>query len=200
MKRICVYCGSSDGKRPEYKEAARALGHAMLEKGIGLVYGGAQIGIMGEIANTVVNGGGEVIGIMPRSLADREIYHTGLTELKIVNSMHERKAMMADFSDGFIALPGGLGTIEEIFEVLTWAQLGFHHKPCALFNALGYYNHLSAFLDHTRVEGFVNGASRSMIITEDNPGRLLEQFEAYQAPQVNKWSDRNNTLKKEYSK
>lgn len=193
MKRICVYCGSSEGNDPGFKAAARALGRAMLEKDIGLVYGGAQIGIMGEIADTVINGGGEVIGIMPKSLADREIYHTGLTELKIVNSMHERKAMMADLSDGFIALPGGLGTIEEIFEVLTWAQLGFHRKPCALLNALGYYDHLSAFLNHTVDQGFVNKASRSMIITEADPIRLIQRFETYEAPVVNKWIDRDNT-------
>ncbi len=193
MKRICVYCGSSDGNKPEYKAAARALGRAMLEKGLGLVYGGAQIGIMGEIADTVVNGGGEVIGVMPKSLADREIFHTGLTELKIVHSMHERKAMMADLSDGFIALPGGLGTIEEIFEVLTWAQLGFHQKPCALLNALGYYDLLSAFLNHTVTQGFVNTASRSMLITEADPFRLIARFETYEAPVVNKWIDRNST-------
>ncbi len=193
MKRVCVYCGSSDGKKPEYKETARVLGRAMLEKGIGLVYGGAQVGIMGEIADTVVDGGGEVIGIMPKSLAEKEIYHTGLTRLEIVDSMHERKAMMADNSDGFIALPGGLGTIEEIFEVLTWAQLGFHKKPCALLNALGYYDHLSAFLNHTVIEGFVNTDSRSMLITESDPETLLKRFEAYKAPVVNKWIDRDNT-------
>jgi len=165
----------------------------MLEKSLGLVYGGAQVGIMGKIADTVVEGGGEVIGIMPQSLADREIYHTGLTELKIVNSMHERKAMMADLSDGFIALPGGLGTIEERFELLTWAQLGFHKKPCALLNSLGYYDHLSAFLDHTVTQGFVNNASRSMLMTESDPVALLDRFETYEAPQVNKWIDRDNT-------
>ena len=193
MKRICVYCGSSDGRIPGYKDAAKALGQAMLDRGIGLVYGGAQIGIMGEIADTVIGGGGEVVGVMPRSLADREIYHTGLTRLKIVDSMHERKAMMADLSDGFIALPGGLGTIEEIFEVLTWAQLGFHRKPCALLNALGYYDRLSAFLNHSVTEGFVNTASRSMLITESAPEKLLDRFEAYQPPRVNKWIDRDNT-------
>ncbi|HCY88455.1 MAG TPA: TIGR00730 family Rossman fold protein [Desulfobacteraceae bacterium] len=193
MKRVCVYCGSSDGKKDAYKAAARELGRAMLEKGLGLVYGGAQIGIMGEIANTVMDGGGEVIGIMPKPLADREIYHTGLTRLEIVDSMHERKAMMAELSDGFIALPGGLGTIEEIFEVLTWAQLGFHRKPCALLNAIGYYDNLCAFLNHTVIEGFVNTASRAMLMTESDPRVLLERFENYQAPVVNKWIDKENT-------
>ncbi len=193
MKQICVYCGSSEGKHPEYRAAARALGRVMLEKGIGLVYGGAQVGIMGEIADTMVAGGGKVTGIMPQSLADREIFHTGLTELKIVTSMHERKSMMAELSDGFIALPGGLGTIEEIFEVLTWAQLGFHKKPCALLNALGYYDFLSNFLDHTVTQGFVNTTSRSMLITESDPIRLIKRFETYVAPSVNKWIDRDNT-------
>lgn len=193
MKRICVYCGSSPGGQPEYRAAARMLGRLMVERQIGLVYGGAQIGIMGEIADTVVDGGGEVIGIMPRSLADREIFHTGLSELKIVNSMHERKALMADYADGFIALPGGLGTFEEIFEVLTWAQLGFHKKPCGLLNVLGYYDHLSAFLDHSVDQGFVNMASRSMLMAESDPGVMLDRFAGYQAPVVNKWIDRDNT-------
>ena len=195
MKHICVYCGSSDGRKQDYKTAARELGTAMLEKGIGLVYGGARIGIMGEIADTVVDGGGQVTGIMPKSLADREICHTGLsrlTELHVVADMHQRKAMMADLSDGFIALPGGLGTIEEIFEVLTWAQLGFHKKPRALLNAKGYYDQLSAFLNHTVIEGFVNTASRSMLMTESDPRVLLDRFTAYRAPMVNKWLDRDS--------
>lgn len=191
MKRVCVYCGSSSGNQEAYKAAARRLGRAMLDRGLSLVYGGARIGIMGEIADTVVKGGGEAIGVMPRSLADREIYHPGLTRLKIVNSMHERKAMMADLSDGFVALPGGLGTIEEIFEVLTWAQLGFHRKPCALLNAIGYYDHLSAFLNHTVAEGFVNTDSRSMLITESDPDTLLERFDTYDAPVADKWRKRN---------
>ncbi|PIE61809.1 MAG: TIGR00730 family Rossman fold protein [Desulfobacterales bacterium] len=187
MKRICIYCGSSQGSHPGYKAAARELGRIMLEKNIGLVYGGAQVGIMGEIADAILGGGGEAIGIIPKSLADRRIYHTGLTELIIVNSMHERKAMMAERSDGFIALPGGLGTLEEIFEVVTWAQLGFHDKPCALLNALGYYDHLSTFLDHALDQGFINQASRNIFITEANPIRLIERFESYKAPVINKW-------------
>ncbi|MCP4722847.1 MAG: TIGR00730 family Rossman fold protein, partial [Desulfobacteraceae bacterium] len=155
MKKICVYCGSSPGRHPEYVAAARFLAEELLSRKIGLVYGGAHVGIMGEIADTVLKGGGEVIGIMPRALVDKEVSHPGLTELKIVDSMHQRKAMMADLSHGFIALPGGLGTIEELFEALTWAQLGFHKKPCGLLNARGYYDHLSAFLDHTVEEKFV---------------------------------------------
>ena len=193
MKRICVYCGSSPGRQPGYAEAATALGKALLKRGLGLVYGGAQIGIMGRIADTVVDGGGEAIGIMPRALADREIFHTGLTKLEIVESMHERKALMADYSDGFIALPGGLGTLEEIFEVLTWAQLGFHKKPCGLLNVNGYFDHLTAFVNHAVTQGFVNTASRGMLMTEDSPEQLLDQFAEYKAPVVNKWIDRDDT-------
>ncbi len=193
MKKICVYCGSNPGRRPEYVAAARFLAEELLSREIGLVYGGAHVGIMGEIADTVLKGGGEVIGIMPRALVDKEVYHTGLTELVIVDSMHERKAMMADLSQGFIALPGGLGTIEELFEVLTWAQLGFHKKPCGLLNASGYYDHLSAFLDHTVAEGFVKQAHRSMLIVEKDPVALLDRFADYEPPLVNKWIGRENT-------
>jgi len=193
MKKICVYCGSNPGLRPEYVAAARCLAEELLSREIGLVYGGAHVGIMGEIADTVLKGGGEVIGIMPQALVDREVSHTGLTELIVVASMHERKAMMADLSDGFIALPGGLGTIEELFEVLTWAQLGFHKKPCGLLNASGYYDHLSAFLDHAAAEGFVKGAHRSMLIVETDPTTLLDRFSAYTPPQVSKWIGRKDT-------
>ncbi len=193
MKRICVYCGSSSGRQPAYLAAAEALGNALVERGLGLVYGGAQIGTMGRIADTVLAGGGEVFGVIPKALADREIFHTGLTKLDIVTSMHERKALMAQYSDGFIALPGGLGTIEEIFEVLTWAQLGFHQKPCGLLNIQGYYDHLSAFLNHSVTEGFVNQASRGMIMTESEPETLLDRFAEYKAPVVNKWIDREQT-------
>ncbi len=193
MKKICVYCGSSPGRHPEYLAAARFLAEELLSREIGLVYGGAHVGIMGEIADTVLKGGGEVIGIMPRALVDKEVSHPGLTELKIVDSMHQRKAMMADLSHGFIALPGGLGTIEELFEALTWAQLGFHKKPCGLLNAKGYYDHLSAFLDHTVEEEFVKDAHRAMLIVEKDPTILLDRFATYEPPEVNKWIDRKNT-------
>lgn len=193
MKKICVYCGSSPGLRPEYIAAARFLAEELLARNIGLVYGGAHVGIMGEIADTVLSGGGEVTGIIPKALVEREVSHAGLTELIIVDSMHERKAMMADLSDGFIALPGGLGTIEELFEILTWAQLGFHKKPCGLLNASGYYDHLSAFLDHTVAEGFVMEAHRSMLMVEKNPVTLLDRFATYEPPLVNKWIGRENT-------
>ena len=193
MKRICVYCGSSPGREPAYLAAAKALGNTLVERGLGLVYGGAQIGIMGRIADTVLAKGGEVIGVIPKALADREIFHTGLSKLEIVSSMHERKALMADHSDGFIALPGGLGTLEEIFEVLTWAQLGFHKKPCGLLNIQGYYDHLAAFLNHSVSQGFVNEASRGMLMTESDPGTLLDRFAGYKPPVVNKWIDRDST-------
>lgn len=193
MNNLCVYCGSNPGRQPAYTEAAAALANAFLKKDIGLVYGGASVGIMGIIADTMLAGSGEVTGVMPQSLVDREVSHPGLTRLKIVSSMHERKAMMAELSDGFIALPGGLGTIEELFEVLTWAQLGFHQKPCALFNVAGYYDHLSAFLDHMVEEGFVKPIHRSMLIVENDPDRLLERFSAYEPPAVSKWIDREST-------
>jgi uncharacterized protein (TIGR00730 family) len=193
MKKICVYCGSNPGLRPEYIAAARFLAEELLARNIGLVYGGAHVGIMGEIANTVLAGGGDVTGIIPKALVDLEVSHKGLSELIIVDSMHERKAMMADLSDGFIALPGGLGTIEELFEVLTWAQLGFHKKPCGLLNASGYYDHLSAFLDHSVSEGFVKDAHRSMLMVEENPITLLDRFASYEPPRVNKWIGREDT-------
>ena len=191
MKRICVYCGSSPGESPEYMEAARTLGRELVKRDITLVYGGAHVGIMGEIADTVLAAGGEVIGIMPKALADKEIAHNGLTELRVVGSMHERKAMMADLSDGFIALPGGMGTLEEIFEVLTWSQLGYHRKPCSLLNIKGYYDSLTQFLDHTVEEGFVKSVHRGMILIEDNTEKLLDLMAEYESPKVDKWIGRN---------
>ncbi len=191
MKRICVYCGSSPGRSPEYIGYARVLAKELITRNIGLVYGGASVGIMGEIANTVLDGGGEVIGVIPQKLVDKEVSHNGLTELKVVNSMHERKAIMAEISDGFIALPGGLGTIEEIFEVLTWSQLGFHKKPCALLNIKQYYNSLSLFLDHAVEEQFIKSIHREMLLVEDDPCKLLDAMETYNPPSVDKWIGRN---------
>jgi len=193
MKKICVYCGSSSGKRPEYAESARSLARELLRRDIGLVYGGASVGIMGELADSVLAGGGEVVGVIPQALVDKEVSHSGLTELKIVESMHERKAIMADSSDGFIALPGGLGTVEELFEVLTWSQLGFHKKPCALLNVKGYYNHLSLFLDHSVEEQFVKSIHREMLIIEEKPDILLDLMEVYSPPAVDKWIGRKDT-------
>ncbi len=176
MKRVCVYCGSRPGKRPEYIDAARALATEMRERGIGLVYGGASVGVMGQLADAILAAGGEAVGIMPQSLIEREIAHPGLTDLEVVGSMHERKALMAELADGFIALPGGLGTLEELFESLTWAQLGFHAKPCALLNTCGYYDRLAAFLDHALAEQFVTPAHRALLYVDAQPARILEQF------------------------
>ena len=174
MKKICVYCGSSDGARPEYKQAAAALGRAMLEKNLDLVYGGASVGLMGTVADTVLQGGGRVTGVIPESLVNRELSHTGLTELAVVDSMHERKSMMAELSDGFIALPGGIGTMEELFEMLTWSQLGFHKKPCALLNVAGYYDHLNAFMQHGVNQGFIKKETQAKLIIQENPKALLD--------------------------
>ena len=193
MKTVCVYCGSNPGNRPEFIQSARGLARELVAREICLVYGGASVGIMGEIADTVLAGGGKVVGVIPQSLVDKEVSHSGLTELKIVSSMHERKEIMADLSDGFIALPGGLGTMEEIFEVLTWAQLGFHKKPCALLNAEGYYDNLTQFLNHAVAEGFVANMHREMLLVEEEPRRLLDSMSTYRAPVVDKWIGRNET-------
>lgn len=181
MKRLCVFCGSRPGGRPEYVAASHALAEEMLEREIGLVYGGASVGVMGELADRMLAAGGEVIGVIPRSLVEREIAHPDLSELKIVDSMHERKYLMAELADGFIALPGGLGTLDELFEALTWAQLGFHAKPCALVNTCGYYDHLSAFLDHAKAEEFVKGNPGEMLYIEAQPARILELFAQHPA-------------------
>jgi uncharacterized protein (TIGR00730 family) len=187
MKRICVYCGSNPGKIPAYREAARALGHELAARGLGLVYGGASIGVMGAVADGILEKGGEAHGVIPQALATKEVAHGGLDQLHVVNSMHERKALMAELSDGFVALPGGWGTFEEIFEVLTWAQLGFHEKPCGLLNVAGYYQHLHAFLDHAMDQRFVKEAYRPMIIMEQSPSVLLDRFAVYEPPRVKKW-------------
>ena len=187
IKRICVYCGSSPGKNPAYTLAAKSLANAMCERGIGLVYGGAAIGVMGAVADAVLAAGGEAIGIIPESLAVKEVAHENLTDLHVVASMHERKAMMADLSDGFVALPGGWGTLEEIFEILTWAQLGFHEKPCALLNIEGYYDNLIRFMENAFEQKFVNALCRPMLIKADEPAALLDQFAIYSAPRVRKW-------------
>ena len=186
MKKVCVFCGSSFGAGSEYSNAAVKLGEEIVKRNLGLVYGGARVGLMGEIASTVLKGNGDVTGVIPKQLQEKEVAHNGLTDLRVTGSMHERKAMMAELSDGFIAMPGGLGTIEEIFEVLTWAQLGFHNKPCGFLNVAGYYDHLIKFLDHTVQEEFIHPGYRSMILVDDNPGALLDKMETYQPPQVDK--------------
>lgn len=186
MQRICVFCGSSPGARPAYSAAARALGQALVAQGIELVYGGASVGLMGIVARTVLEGGGRVTGVIPRLLAEKEVALTSLDDLRIVDSMHERKALMAELSDGFIALPGGIGTIEEFVEVLTWAQLGIHTKPCGLLNSAGYYDGLLGFFDQMLAEGFIRPACRSTILVEQDPLSLLEAMGSYRSPQEDK--------------
>lgn len=182
-----MYCGSSAGKNPAFAQAAVTLAQEMCDRNIGLVYGGAAVGIMGAVADAVLERGGEVIGVIPKSLAIKEVAHDKLTELRVVASMHDRKAMMADLADGFIALPGGWGTLEEIFEILTWAQLGFHDKPCGLLNTQGYYDGLIGFLDNSFEQQFVSELYRPMLMTSEQPVSLLDKFTVYKAPKVRKW-------------
>jgi uncharacterized protein (TIGR00730 family) len=186
IRKACVFCGSSPGARPEYIEAARQLGRTLASKGIGLVYGGAKVGMMGQLASAALEAGGEVIGVIPEQLVKKEVAFTELANLHVVGSMHERKARMEELSDGFIALPGGLGTFEEFFEALTWAQLSIHHKPCGLLNVCGYYDQLIAFLDHAVGQQFVKAEYRAMVLVDKEPERLLEKFATYQPPKIDK--------------
>jgi uncharacterized protein (TIGR00730 family) len=194
MKRVCVFAGSSAGVRPEYIAAATDLGRVLATSGIGLVYGGARVGLMGAVADAVLTGGGAVTGVIPRALVEKEVAHSGLTELRIVTTMHERKALMADLSDAFIALPGGWGTLDEFFEILTWAQLGLHRKPCGLLNVLGYFDRLLAFLDHTVEQGFVRREYGALLALSDGPSTLLDALRAQTPPAVEKWIDGYNPL------
>lgn len=193
MNRVCVFCGSSPGARPGYRAAAERFGTLLAKRGIGLVYGGASVGLMGAVADAALAAGGEVVGVLPRALARKELSHGRLTELRLVDSMHERKAQMADLSDGFVALPGGVGTLEELFEILTWAQLGLHAKPCALLDTDGYFAALLAFLDHAVDERFVRPEHRAMLLVDESPERLLDAMARYRAPRVDKWLDRSET-------
>lgn len=193
MKNICVYCGSSPGRLEAYADGARGLAQALVARDLGLVYGGASIGLMGLVADTVLQLGGRAVGVIPQALARKEVAHKGLTELHITQSMHERKTLMADLSDGFIAMPGGIGTFEEIFEVWTWAQLGIHAKPCGLLNVVGYYDGLTTFLDHAAAEQFLKPQHRSVLIVEQEPVALLDRFAAYQSPSVQKWLGKDET-------
>src|SRR5215510_2640889 len=174
MNRICVFCGSSTGFNPVYQEAAQTLGVALVRSGIGLVYGGGNVGLMGTIADAVMKGGGQVTGVIPEALVERELAHGDVTELIVVRSMHERKAKMAELSNAFIAMPGGYGTFEEFCEIITWAQLGLHRKPCGILNVAGYYDPLMALFDHAVAEGFLRPANRALVIQESDPGRLLD--------------------------
>jgi uncharacterized protein (TIGR00730 family) len=190
MRRICVYCGSNVGENPIYRETARQMGTLLASTGIGLVYGGGNVGLMGVLADAALAAGGEVLGIIPGGLFSREVGHPGLTELRVVETMHERKALMADLSDGFIALPGGMGTLDELFEILTWAQLGIHAKPCGLLNVAGYFDPLIALLDHMVAEKFLRPEHRALALVDDDAERLLALFAEYQVPTVEKWLDR----------
>jgi uncharacterized protein (TIGR00730 family) len=184
VRRVCVFCGSSPGARPEYAEAARALGRELLGRGMGLVYGGGRVGLMYELARVMHEGGGEVIGVIPRDMVEKELAYTDIRDLRVVETMHERKALMAGLADGFIALPGGLGTIEEMFEILTWAQLGMHCKPCGFLDAAGYFDGLLGFLDQAVNEKFILPEHRAMILVDGDPAALVAKFEAYEPPRA----------------
>ncbi len=190
MKRICVFCGSNRGARSEYIEAAQTLGKALVKRNLSLVYGGGNVGLMGIIADAVLAEGGEAIGVIPQSLVDREVAHQSLTKMHIVNSMHERKALMADLSDAFIAMPGGMGTFDEFCEILTWAQLGIHQKPCGILNVENYFTPLLKMFDHSMNEGFLRDVHRELVIEAAEPETLLDLFENYQPQSVGKWMDR----------
>jgi uncharacterized protein (TIGR00730 family) len=190
MKRVCVYCGSNFGDRPSYLTAAQTLGRELAARNIGLVYGGGNVGLMGAIADAVLAAGGHVIGVIPQALADKEVAHLGLSDLRVVGSMHERKSLMAELSDAFIAMPGGLGTLEEFCEIATWTQLGFHQKACGLLNIDGFYDGLLAFLDHATTEKFIRPEHRTIVLSATEPATLLEKLETYEVPTVHKWLDR----------
>jgi uncharacterized protein (TIGR00730 family) len=187
LKRICVFCGSSTGKSAVYADAATALGRYLAGNGIGLVYGGGRVGLMGKIADAVLGAGGEAIGVIPRDLADKEIAHAGLTKLHVVGSMHERKALMADLAEAFILLPGGFGSWEEFCEIVTWLQLGIHYKPCGIFNVAGYYDALLAQASHAVAEGFLAEVYREMIVVADTAEGLLSELSSVELPAIAKW-------------
>ena len=193
MRRVCVFCGSYSGVRPDYAAAARAMAASLVRSGLELVYGGGRVGLMGIVADEVLRLGGTAVGVIPQALVDREVGHDGLTEIHIVETMHVRKKLMADLSDAFVALPGGLGTIEEIFEIWTWAQLGMHQKPCGFLDVAGYYTPLAAFLDHGTREGFIRPQMRGAAIFESDPDALLRRFAGFTPPAVEKWIDRART-------
>lgn len=189
MKRICVFCGSSPGAKPEYVEAAVGLGRWMARNRVGVVYGGSNVGVMGALANAALEESGEVIGVIPRAFADK-VGHENLTHFQVVDTMHERKAIMYDLCDGFIALPGGTGTLEEFLEALTWLQLGFHGKPCGILNVCGFYDDLLRFLDFIVEQRFLKPVHRDMVLVDRDPMLLIERMRTYKAPVVDKWIDR----------
>lgn len=187
MARICVFCGSTSGNRPSFAEGARALARALVADGHTLVYGGGNVGLMGVVSDAVMAAGGEVVGVIPHTLMEREIGHTGVSRLHVVDSMHERKALMADLSDAFVALPGGVGTFEELFEAITWTQLGLHRKPCGLLNVDGFYDGLLQFLDHAWTEGFIKPETRAIVSSGTDAADLLRRLLATPMPAVPQW-------------
>jgi uncharacterized protein (TIGR00730 family) len=193
LRSICVFCGSRPGNDPAYEAGTRRLCRTLAERGTALVYGGGRVGLMSVVADAVLDASGEAIGVIPKALVKREISHTGLTDLRVVGSMHERKALMFELSEGFVALPGGSGTLEEFFEVQTWAQLGEHEKPCGLLNVGGYYDPLLALFDHMVAKGFLSEEHRAMVLVESEPEPLLDAFALYQSPQTPKWIGKAQT-------
>jgi uncharacterized protein (TIGR00730 family) len=195
MQRLCVFCGSSPGHDPAYAASAAQFGRLLAERGIGLVYGGGRVGLMGKLADAALEAGGEVIGVIPQALLDCEVGHRGLTQLRVVDSMHARKALMGELAEGFVALPGGVGTLEELFEVWTWAQLGIHKKPCGLLDVDGFFAPLVRFLDGLVEKGFIHPEYRAMLVVASTPEELLERFAAYEPP-ADKWSARSRRLER----
>lgn len=190
LRRICVYCGSNSGNNPAHRTAAHALGAFLAGAGIGLVYGGGHVGLMGAVADGALSQNGEVIGVIPQSLMEKELGHGGVTELRVVTSMHERKQMMVDLSDGFIALPGGFGTLDELFETLTWLQLSFHDKPVGLLNVGGFFDGLVDFIGHMSHNGFLKPEHAACMLVENDPGRLIERMETFRPPDLGKWIEK----------
>lgn len=193
-RRVCVFCGSSTGKNQQFVESAKAFGQALVDNGLELVYGGGRVGMMGTIADAVLSAGGSVIGIIPQFLMDKEVGHSGLTELIVVDSMHTRKARMAELSDAFVALPGGVGTFEEFIEVITWSLLGLHSKPCAILNTNGYYDLMLRFFDHSTAEGFLAERHRNMILVESDPFALASRLMSYKHTTLPKFGDEEARL------
>jgi uncharacterized protein (TIGR00730 family) len=193
MRRICVFCGSNPGVRPAYAAAAAKLARFLAKLRIGIVYGGGNVGLMGVLADAAVASGGEVTGVIPRALFAKEVGHTGITDLRIVGSMHERKALMAELADGFIAMPGGWGTFDEFCEILTWAQLGLHNKPCGILNTENYYDTLLAMFDHSVAEGFLKPEYRSLVIAATEPEELIAKMQVHRGQVLEKWIDKSQT-------
>jgi uncharacterized protein (TIGR00730 family) len=192
LRTVCVYCGSSPGRQAGFAEAAAALGRTIARRGMTLVYGGAQVGLMGVVADAAIDEGGEVHGVITRGLETKEIAHRGLTHLDVVDTMHERKAAMADLTDGFVMLPGGFGTFDEFFEAVTWTQLGVHDKPCGVLDVGGYFDPLEALLDNATAQGFVRGEHRGLVMVDDDADTLLDRMAAWEPVVIDKWIDRSD--------